>query len=1548
MAKNQAKVTFNAETEDFREDVKKAASSITALNSELKLNAEQMETSGESAELLSKRQEILNKKLEEAKKKTQNLEAQMESAVRNFGENSYEVDKLTTQINNAKVAEQKIAREISKVSDKLEKQAEETKDTRTESDKLEDSISVLNSELDLNAEQMKTSGESAELLTERQELLNKKLVEAKKKTKNLEAQMESAIKDYGENSVEAQKLATQINNARIAEQKIEREISGVNEKLEKQAEEARDTRTALEKLEDSISDQEKKLDKLKRAYANVVVEQGANSKEAKALAKEIRGLSDDLKDNKTKVSAAEKATDKLTNATEDAGDAAEDANDGFTVWKGTLADLSSSAIQGVLSGITDLAGALWGLSEETREFRTNMGKVETAFADAGYSAETAGSTYEDFYALLGDEGQATEAVNLLARLAKNEDQLAEYTRAATGIYAAFGDSIPIEGLIEAANETAKTGAVTGSLADALNWSTMSSEEWTEAFNGHPRALKRFQNAMKRGMTVEEAFNEALTQCTTESEREQVIRQALNGIYGEAADAYAETNGQIMAANRAQAKYNTALAGLGNKIEPLTTAWTNGMASILEAFGEMLSEVDMNALVGSLEDGFDWVINTAFPAIKTGIEWFIANKRAVITGITSIGAALAGIKVFNFAKSLGGIFGIFGGGDGDESAGGSGGKSGKSGGLNIKSVATTMAGIAIAIGGIGAIVVAFGALSQIPGFNDLVADGGGTLKQLFGIIEDIGLIGGAFVVAAGLIGHIPITALTAGMANIAIAIGGFAAIVSAFGALALIDGFNDFLKSGGEVLTTLCNILGQMVGAVIGGFGEGLTKSLPIIGENLSAFAANLEPMFASFSGVDTEGLQNFALALAALIAVIAGEKIVGVITGGINYGELGTNLSTMASSLSGFFTTIMTFPEGGFEKATALFDCLANISGLPKEGGVVGWFEGEVDYEKMAAGLGQLAGSVGFFTTVEGISEAAFTNASKLFEVLAGVKGLPKDDGIAQWFTGSIDYTKLADGLTKLTGSMSFFTAVENIPEAAFTNTTRLFEVLAGVKALPKDDGLVQWFTGTIDYGKLAEGMLLLSSEAMIAGYTAISKIPAAAFSNITALFATLAGVKALPKDEGLVQWFAGTIDYDGLASGLQLLTSAEMVAAYTAISKIPATAYSGITSLFEVLGGVKDLPESGGLFQWFTGDSTKGLNSVASQLPGVASNISTFYDNLGGVTDFAMITALFDTLGAIKVDSDAATKGWFGSDSKLETVGKGLGTFATKSASFFTMIADINLENLQGFFDTLSGFSGLPKALSTINKDVGTQLGAMEKTVETSMEAIRDEINIDDSKTDISTVLKSISSDMKTKLNSAFTTVDGIFEDIADGIEDRMDDAKKAVSDAIKAIKSKFDFTWKLPDLKLPHIKISGEFSIDPPKVPKFSIDWYAKGGILTRPTIFGAMGNRLMGGGEAGQEAVAPIDVLLGYVRDAVYDVIGGMTFAIDNDDTRYVHMLETVVNANTNSMARLIGAIEDLANRPIDLDIDGVRFATATAGASDSVSGTRLNLRKRGLAL
>ena len=520
------------------------------------------------------------------------------------------------------------------------------------------SMSTLSAELKLNSAQMKNSSDEADKLTERKELLAQQLEAAESKTEALRKKMEAAANIYGENSDEVQKLKRQVTLAATAEENIRGEINKVNTALDAQAAESKDAKTAFSTLEKTISEQEDAMEGLKKEYTEAALTYGQNSKEAKALAKEIRSLGSELNDNKTKMNNAQSAADKLEEATQDAGEAAEEANDGFTIWKGTLADLASNAIQGAWSGITGLASSFWNLGDETRELRTNMNKVEPAFETAGLTANDASETYENFYGILADEGQATEAVNHLSKLVQSQEDLSEWTDICTGVYATFGDSLPIEGLTEAANETIKTGAVTGSLADALNWSTMSSEEWQTAFEGHPKALKKFQSALKRGMTTEEAFNEALTKCTTESEREQVIRQALTGLYGEAAAAYAETSGSIIEANKAQANYNSALSGLGEIIEPIKTSFTNGMASMLEAVTELISGMDTEAIQAGIQTAFDYINNTVFPAIKTGIQWFIDNKDLVVAGITAIVAGIAAFKIVSLVQTAVGIFKSF--------------------------------------------------------------------------------------------------------------------------------------------------------------------------------------------------------------------------------------------------------------------------------------------------------------------------------------------------------------------------------------------------------------------------------------------------------------------------------------------------------------------------------------------------------------------------------------------------------------------------------------------------------------------------------------------------------------------------------------------------------------------------------------------------------------------------------------------------------------------------------------------------------------------------
>lgn len=273
------------------------------------------------------------------------------------------------------------------------------------------------------------------------------------------------------------------------------------------------------------------------------------------------------------------------------------------------------------AAIGTAAGAFLGLAESTREARVNMGKLETGFTTAGHSAEDAKKTYTELYGVLGDDGQATEAAAHLAKLTKNEKELATWTDIATGVYATFGDSLPIENLTEAANETAKTGAITGGLADALNWAGVSEDE----------------------------FQASLDKCSTEQERQALITKTLNGLYSDAAEKYREVNGNIIDAQKATASLNSAMAELGAIAEPIVTKLKQLAAELLQQITPFV-ELIGNGLVGALTgaegaaqqftDGLLGMVTFAIQKLTEMLPTFINFAFQMIANIaTGIAQAL---------------------------------------------------------------------------------------------------------------------------------------------------------------------------------------------------------------------------------------------------------------------------------------------------------------------------------------------------------------------------------------------------------------------------------------------------------------------------------------------------------------------------------------------------------------------------------------------------------------------------------------------------------------------------------------------------------------------------------------------------------------------------------------------------------------------------------------------------------------------------------------------------------------------------------------------
>lgn len=229
--------------------------------------------------------------------------------------------------------------------------------------------------------------------------------------------------------------------------------------------------------------------------------------------------------------------------------------------------------------------------------------------------------------------------------------------------------------------------------------------------------------------------------------------------------------------------------------------------------------------------------------------------------------------------------------------------------------------------------------------------------------------------------------------------------------------------------------------------------------------------------------------------------------------------------------------------------------------------------------------------------------------------------------------------------------------------------------------------------------------------------------------------------------------------------------------------------------------------------------------------------------------------------------KGTIGSkiDAAKEKVGTATSAITSVASSAWSSVSSTASSLWNTISSTVSSkisaaSSAVSSATSTITSVASSAWSSVSSTASSQWESIRSTISskLSSAKSTVSSLMSGITSTMSSGLSSALSTVSGKFSSIYSTISSKMSAARDAVGNAISALKSKFNFSWSLPHLKLPHVSISGSFSINPPSVPHFGISWYKDGGILTRPTIFGAAGNNLLAGGEAGAEAVVPLATL------------------------------------------------------------------------------------------
>ena len=417
-------------------------------------------------------------------------------------------------------------------------------------------------------------------------------------------------------SAKAIQLRTQINQESEALEKSKKDIDKYNAALAEMSGQSSETVSASQRLRNEISKQEKDLAKLQEEYSDTVLEQGKNSRAAKDLKKKIAELTRSLSEN-------EKKLDDSSSGLKNVEKAAKKAGDGFTIAKGAIATFIGNGLTSLVGACKNAISKVMGLSESTMETRENFAKLETSFNSAGLGVKNATKTYEELYGVLGDTGRATEASQQLAKISKDEKDLAANTRILTGVMAEYGDSIPLEGLAEGIAASSAMSNVQGVLADALEW---------------------------QGINLDE-FNEQLASLATEEERSAFIQETLTGLYGESADAYEENNKSIIEARKANLEYQKSMDTLGAKLEPVTTSIKLGFARILDKVVELVEGVDLEAFAEKISSAFDGFINDVLPKIINAIQWIIDHKELIAGIAIAIGVVAAAIGVLNTVLAI---------------------------------------------------------------------------------------------------------------------------------------------------------------------------------------------------------------------------------------------------------------------------------------------------------------------------------------------------------------------------------------------------------------------------------------------------------------------------------------------------------------------------------------------------------------------------------------------------------------------------------------------------------------------------------------------------------------------------------------------------------------------------------------------------------------------------------------------------------------------------------------------------------------------------------
>ena len=758
------------------------------------------------------------------------------------------------------------------------------------------------------------------------------------------------------------------------------------------------------------------------------------------------------------------------------------------------------------------------------------------------------------------------------------------------------------------------------------------------------------------------------------------------------------------------------------------------------------------------------------------------------------------------------------------------------------VAVTAGGLgnlAIVLGGMTGIISAFSALGSIEGFDDFIDRGGDTLAKLFG---QVGKIVGEVVAQFG-------ESATSTLPDIGANLSGF------------MTNAGDFFTQIQEVdtdkvssfMTSFADLAGTLTGDKLVSLLTGETDYAEL-GTKLSDFGTNSKGFFDTIKDYPDEAFTNAGKMFESLNGLNGYEFKSGglaqLFTGDVTFDKIGEQMNSFTQSGAlDFFTQVENISESAFTNAGNLFSSLSGLDAYEfKSGGLAQLFTGEVAFDKIGEQMNSFvqSGALDFFSSVEGISETAFTNVDSLFSSLNGLNGYEfKSGGLAQLFTGDVAFDKIGTQLKSFVdnGAIDFFSSIEGISDNAFTNVDSLFKSLSGLDGYEfKSGGLAQMFTGDVAFDKIGSQLKSFSDNSGDF-FTQMSGLSQGTFDNVDSLFKSLQGLDKYEfKSGGIAQWFTGETNFGNIGDNLgEFARKSEDF-----FTKIGGYDSSTFTNVDNAMGVFKALADNKDALQWAgqMGNGVWGdwstLSIFGENLTNFATKAEGFFTKMGNVdpnsaTNFSTITDSVATLSYIDTSkltslSDPLTQ-------CADAVGKFVESF--KGESF----------DVSALTNTVTAIGDLSTALS----DVSTSSTTVSTSVATAMTGISTAVStaMTESQSTVTTGMSAMYTSMTSSFNSMISLAAAAGSSFSSSIANTFNSAVATVKASVSAMQSAvagMKFSVSQTHIALPHFSVSGKFSANPPSVPSFSVSWYKKGGIFDTPSIIGV--------GEAGKEAVMPLE--------------------------------------------------------------------------------------------